>query len=66
MTHYRIRYKIGCGYYIQSRDWTSCWMWLDIGKYNGDNFHVSYYRTLKEAHNKVKDLSWKKTQERTV
>jgi len=66
MNHYRIKYKIGHGYYVQSRDWTTFWIWTHIGYENDDKFYVNYYSTLQEAQDKVKRLSWEKTQERTV
>ena len=66
MNHYRIKYKIAHGYYIQFRDWTTCWIWVDIGCYNDDKFSINFYPTLQKAQDKVKRLSWEKTQERTV
>ena len=66
MNHYRIKYKIGHGYYIQSRDWTTCWIWTELGRYNGDKFSINFYSRLQKAKDKIKELSWKKTIERTV
>jgi len=66
MNQYRIKYKIDYGYYVQYRDWKTCWTWINVGYEKDNNFYVSFYSTLQEAQKKVKQLSWEKTQERTV